>query len=1205
MFVNILRFLPLFLFCVIHNSHSEIKLEIYKFNNNITVDTSEYPVFSIKIKALRDNTPFFFDINNILILENVNPITPISVSRQDNNQYQTIRWITKINGPSSATPHRLKVFVFSGSELGTLATSFAKAYLSVVSITNSRDRFEQDMYFGNLKKGEDTTRGIIVNAPIANVVNDREIPVKIDSIKTHSKYFSYEWYGSSLDSTKPPRQLYSPFYYRAAIKFKPDDTTYFRDKFTVYFEGGRKEEINLIGNKFNIPRNTVLQLIKPNGGEILLPCQQYEIKWKGAVRGIPTTVFLSLDNGASWQQIASTIDSVFLWQVPDLPTNKALIKVKQEFTNTTSKTLKEDDIPVKKIAYRSDGQRILSLNDAGFLKEWDLQAGISTMTKRISQLLYPAERILPLGLDYFDNDTKLYVVYRKESYYGQPSHDSIAFFNIEDDQPYLKRQLPENFGVKKAVIDSKRGKIAIIPQSGMNILLFSVSDGSITKTLTFEKPVATFTFNAVLDESAVALLNGDVLILKNDDFSIKEKLSFNDLPLIFELGLSPDGEMLAIGCSAPLSVGTNTNRNEIHVVNIKNKIIIRTGRQSASNPVALEFGPTSAHLIVGSTAQPQIAFWDLPGEEFIGSMSGNDNILTDFKFSPDGHSIATSAASGENLNIRFFTYPEEDQSNGTFRIVRPEFNFSDITLEPAYLGSDNERLVKTVICNTGEVPLGLDNSWLVSGRHFKIKNIITPDTVYPGQCLVVEFYFQPLDTGKITDTLVVTSCTKWFFIKIESIGLKRNLTFFNNMFDFGEICVGDTNTKNIDLFRNDDPVPLKVNFIAIDDLITTSFKIISKIQDTILQPGDIFRLEIRFHPAVFGNIMRNVYVFHSDQTFMSPNTTFRGKGLGTVFDFSHSNLTFLPEIRIRKLKILNKANNPTSIVNAKFSQDGFYRILTQFPLNIPAEGATEIEIEAVNLSQNPISLSFESTPCNSLSSINIEPYSGVSELTIPKIEADPKGRTTLSIIYNNSENSPYQGIRFFEAEFSINPRLFLPDSVSSNFGTAKLIRNEIVEGFRIIGIKVEGDFATSGTVAEISGYAGLAETDTSSVEFIQSSKFWGEAVKTKLNNGFFHLINLCDNRRVLQNLDFFRNLNIIPNPVSDEFILEFESVEPGLATLEIFNKLGSLVLKQINIEVSKGLNSAKVNASLLNSGSYKLVLRMKSSFVAKDLIIIR
>lgn len=1205
MSINISRLLPLFLFVILNNSNSQIRLEAFKLNNSEIVDTSNFPTFSLKIKAFKNNNQFIFDKNNILLLENVNPISPESVSQPDNNQFQTVKWKTKINGPSSLTAHSLNVFVYSGTDLGILKTKFYKTNLSVVAITNSKDRFEPDMYFGNLEKGEDTTRGIIVNAPIANVVNNREIPVKIDSIKTHSRYFSYEWFGSAIDSTKPPKQLFSPFYYRAAIKFKPDDTTYYRDKFTVYYDGGRKEEINLIGNRFIIPRNTVLQLIKPNGGEILLPCQQYEIKWRGAVKGIPTTVFLSTDNGSSWVQIASTTDSVFLWQVPDLPTNKALIKVKQEFTNTTTKTLKEDDIPVSKIAYRSDGGRVISVNIAGFLKEWDLQSGNSTATKKISQFSYPTEKLVSLGLDYFDNDTKIYVVYRKESYFGEPSQDSIAFFNTEENTPYLKLQLPQNFGVKKAILDASRKKIALVPQTGMNILLLSVDDGSIIKTLTFDKPIATFTFNKFLDESAIALMNGEVQILRNDNFSIKDKLLFDDLPLIYELGLSPDGEMLAIGCAAPLSVGTNTNRNEIHVVNIKNKLIIRTGRKSASNPVALEFGPTSAHLIVGSAAQPQIAFWDLPGDEFIGSMSGNDNILTDFKFSPDGHSIATSAASGENLNIRFFTYPEEDLSNATFRIVRPEYTYKDITLESAYLASDNERKIKGVICNTGEVPLGIDNSWLVSGKHFRLKKVITPDTIYPGNCLDVEFYFHPLDTGKLTDTLVITSCTKWFYIKIESYGLKRNITFLNNAFDFGEICVGDTVTKIIDLIRNDDPVPLKVNLIAIDDNTTPSFKINSLPKDTILQPGEILKVEIKFHPTEFGEIYRNVYVFHSDQTIMTPNTSFHGRGLGTAFEFSHPNLMFIPEIGIRKIKIFNNSNNQTTIVNSVFSQVGYYRVLTQLPINIPSRGEAEIEIETINLSQSPIFLTFEALPCNSINSISIEAYSGISELTITKVEADPKGRATIPINFTNSENRPYNGIRFFEAEITINPRLFLPDTVKSDYGIAKLTRNEIVEGKRIIGLTVEGDFPNIGTVAEISGYAGLGETDTSSMEFIQNGRFWGSAVQTKFKNGFFQLINLCEGRYVLQNEDIIKGLSIIPNPVTNEFKLEFESLENGIASVEIFNHLGSLVLKQTNIEVSKGQNKVNINASLLNSGSYRLVVKIRSSFSTKDLIIIR
>ena len=92
------------------------------------------------------------------------------------------------------------------------------------------------------------------------------------------------------------------------------------------------------------------------------------------------------------------------------------------------------------------------------------------------------------------------------------------------------------------------------------------------------------------------------------------------------------------------------------------------------------------------------------------------------------------------------------------------------------------------------------------------------------------------------------------------------------------------------------------------------------------------------------------------------------------------------------------------------------------------------------------------------------------------------------------------------------------------------------------------------------------------MEFIQNGRFWGSAVQTKFKNGFFQLINLCEGRYVLQNEDIIKGLSIIPNPVTNEFKLEFESLENGIASVEIFNHLGSLVLKQTNIEVSKGQN---------------------------------
>jgi hypothetical protein len=91
----------------------------------------------------------------------------------------------------------------------------------------------------------------------------------------------------------------------------------------------------------------------------------------------------------------------------------------------------------------------------------------------------------------------------------------------------------------------------------------------------------------------------------------------------------------------------------------------------------------------------------------------------------------------------------------------------------------------------------------------------------------------------------------------------------------------------------------------------------------------------------------------------------------------------------------------------------------------------------------------------------------------------------------------------------------------------------------------------------------------------------------------------------LQNEGIISGLTIIPNPVANDFILEFESIESGIATVEIFNNSGSLVLKQTNIEVNRGQNKVNIDASLINSGSYKLVVKIRSSFSVKELIIIR
>jgi hypothetical protein len=66
----------------------------------------------------------------------------------------------------------------------------------------------------------------------------------------------------------------------------------------------------------------------PNGGEVLYAGASYDIWWYYKTAGDSVKIELSLDDGASWKDVAITNnDYVYHWTVPDTPSDECLIRV--------------------------------------------------------------------------------------------------------------------------------------------------------------------------------------------------------------------------------------------------------------------------------------------------------------------------------------------------------------------------------------------------------------------------------------------------------------------------------------------------------------------------------------------------------------------------------------------------------------------------------------------------------------------------------------------------------------------------------------------------------------------------------------------------------------------------------------------------------------------------------------------------------------
>lgn len=72
-----------------------------------------------------------------------------------------------------------------------------------------------------------------------------------------------------------------------------------------------------------------IEILSPNGGETLYSNRNYEIKWKRSGVG-NILINFSIDEGFSWSPvtfISNSTDSSYIWQVPEAPTTKGIIRI--------------------------------------------------------------------------------------------------------------------------------------------------------------------------------------------------------------------------------------------------------------------------------------------------------------------------------------------------------------------------------------------------------------------------------------------------------------------------------------------------------------------------------------------------------------------------------------------------------------------------------------------------------------------------------------------------------------------------------------------------------------------------------------------------------------------------------------------------------------------------------------------------------------
>ena len=1189
-----LSFILLFLAMIQYEVHSAISLRLKEIPDDSTyrtINTENSPLFHAFIKANKDGQQFNVTPENIIIQENNRAAFPMEVDPPDEDGWQKVSWYPVMRGyfPLNIT----RFIVFDGNEHSYIHGAGPYAEMPRVRIYTIKHEPIPEIDFGRVLPGDTLLEKVKVFALTAAIKDGKEQPIHLDSVKTHTDAFRHEWKGSVFDRTSiPPMDIYSPVSYKVYLYFHPEDESFYQDKLSVYYEGGLKEELRLKGNEYQFEEKTLLQLNDPSGDETLVPCSTYRIKWEGNILDVPTIIEFSSDNGNNWDEIARVRDTIYDWTVPVLESDNCIIRIRQEFKNTSQESLTVNDIPVRQISYSSNGRKLLSFNEAGEIYEWTL-SDLQRKGPYKPDGIDFGETVKPYGLTYLSDDGSFVAVY-KESINGKLN---LAYFNSGDLSQVRNEQIDAEFSVLYAKSGNSGKILAVVPNMGTEVLIVSLETGQIIRKMDFHAPVTSLSFNQNAPEFFVSLYDGTSRIISATDFNTIREFDFSDLPIILKTDISPNGKYIAIGCKRPMASQISTNLAEIHVVDVETGQIIATQMTSASDPAGLAFSPSSNLLLIGSNYTPQLSLWDLKTNTITARMGSGNTALNDFQFSPDGSSLTMADNSADNLRIKYFTFPESFTSE-KFRIVMPQFALEPIEFEPEYFGISTEEEFTTAFCNTGEVPFAIEHAWIENVKSFGLKYPLNQDTLYPGECAEITMVFTPLDTGDIEETLHIITCAEDYKIPLRGYGKPRNIDFYSDMFDFGELCIGEEIEKEIVLAKNNDPVPVKINNIS----TVPPFYMLSEVKDTILQPGESITVRIRYSPFRLGEMISAIKIFHSDQVFQIPFTELSGKGVGVDVALNLPNMLFIPEIPDRELTVTNKIDNDISIIDYYVEPEGTFEIKEQLPIEIEPLGDKDITIHSTGSDYQKATITLIFDPCETERPFFIRPYSAQSLVYINDVEADPRSEVEIPIEFITDENGSYHGERFFESEITLNPRIFFPESISSNLGKAELTKNEVINDRRVIGFRVEGDFPAEGTIAKIKGVPGLAENDTSMIAFMDDARYWGIATATNTRQGVFRLVGLCGDRRILQegiDIDM-----ISPLPAVDELNIEFSSSVAGQGSYEIYNDLG-IIIEKGNIAISKGQNDLSLLVSGYPPGSYKIIIRSAGLIGIGKIIIVK
>ena len=527
--------------------------------------------------------------------------------------------------------------------------------------------------------------------------------------------------------------------------------------------------------------------------------------------------------------------------------------------------------------------------------------------------------------------------------------------------------------------------------------------------------------------------------------------------------------------------------------------------------------------------------------------------------------------------------------------------------------------------NRGNLPvdaitatLGSDSTGTVSPGSF--------GAVAVGDTIELMLQLGPDMPRDVADTITVSvmPCGDTLRIPVRARRLEAAFDVARDTIDFGMLMRCDSLREIALPLHNRGDV---ADSIAIDHLpAVPGLAIVDPVPVLTIGAGKDDSLLVRYVPVADGRFLDSI-VMISQPCAIRRVVVVRGEYESAVPSLSADSIDFGTSVigapSRRTVTIVNHSSVPRSFgALAMPGIDSIVRAIRPAgAFTIPPGDSVEIELEYLpkyaSDSLDTAMLIVETAPCSDPLRVALR---GVTRQEVQTAKLSWQNGSTLvgteTILYLRIDSTVPQGqLDTFRLITTLryNASLFSPRGVTSLAGLKiSTTGDRVVAGQRYLTFDVLGVFPQTGPIVELRVLATLGDTDRTPlvVEDVLLSRVPSGTPITLSDtaDGEFQTLGLCPfgpSRFVAPTTGMFRLEGGRPNPIAGSATIEFETVENGPTSLRLLDARGRDVGTLLEGDILPGIYQAQLDASMLPSGSYWLVLTSPTQIARRSIMVVK